>query len=958
MLNDKFRSSRLPVGADQHSLCTHFDKTAPLEQVVNRFNRWIAASTILKENGQEKIALWIESSHRSPTSNETRLLIHKELNRQLSEDDSSPLRAVLLIHLDNSSDLILVSHRKGIDRKMMSALTLFCMGSVNGNVDAISIQDHQTTIKHNLPANCFENRAIWLSSIGAILFRLFELETTVVAVSIEPSSPNSTDVNHGFRLLKIPVSKCLTANSLKRQVIDSLDGTPLWYADEFAKKMDEGVAKTDVSIGVYFTRDNSGLSTSYQPYLSRPFPITIVFDQRANGDSFLCCSYNLEHDSSSMIHCFLDGIKRCYPQILINEELALHRINLLATEKKNQIIDTGKKSNLEKKSKTRLEQLFSAQAQRAPHAIALTFEDKNITYLELDQYSSLIAHHLIQQGVSQNSSVGICLERSIDLVATMLAVLKAGAVYVPMDPCYPVDRLAYTCENSGIILAITELRNFPTSGSWTLFSPTAMGTADEGISIQAPTLPSESTDSAAYIIYTSGSSGKPKGVVVSHSNVSNLLEATKEDFELSDSDIWTFFHSAAFDFSVWEIWGSLLTGARLVIVPYWVSRTPNDFRELLAKNKVTVLNQTPSAFLQLMRAESSTPVMDHLRLVIFGGEPLETKLLLPWFDRYSEDRCRLVNMYGITETTVHVTAQTITRNEALTTSRSVGSAIAGWYVYVLDQDQNILPFGIAGEIYVGGSGVAMQYINQPELTAERFVPDPFRGGIMYKSGDKGRLLENGALEHLGRLDKQIKLRGFRIELDEIKKVLIDISGVEFATVVVNQPVKDDPASTRIDSYIVVDGTHVQEVVRLASNLLPDYMMPSTFTLIDSVPLTENGKIDVKKLPDPDTQNCFIEKSDRIETNIDRPNNGSDKTDSTRQQLTDNIVKIWSEVLGCQVHPSDNFFTLGGNSLFAIRIISLMEEQDLPKLQLRELYTHQSIAKLIPVMGADEQHWPV
>lgn len=541
-----------------------------------------------------------------------------------------------------------------------------------------------------------------------------------------------------------------------------------------------------------------------------------------------------------------------------------------------------------------------------------------------------MASSLIKHGVKQGDYVGLCLERSFELIISMLAILKAGGAYVPMDPAYPNDRLHYTCINSKIKLVLTNSENFPEIDNIELLNPYNLKLSDIDLSNEPVTFCQTGSDSSAYIIYTSGSSGKPKGVVVPHRNVISLLISTKDNFELSNNDVWTFFHSAAFDFSVWEIWGSLLTGATLIIVPYWISRSPQDFYALIKKSKVTILNQTPSAFSQFIHTDSKEEKINSLRLIIFGGEPLNTSMLKSWLEKYPESQCRLENMFGITETTVHVTSKTITRKEVLNCSKSVGKPLPGWYIHILDSDMNILPYGEEGEIYVGGAGVAKEYINQPELTSKSFIRDPFREGIMYKSGDKGRLLENGEIEHLGRLDSQVKLRGFRIELDEINNVITDIDNVNSSIVIFNQIDKNDPASARLDSYIVLNSKiSTDKIIDRIKKILPDYMIPSTFTIIDKIPLTHNGKVDVGSLPEP-----VIKIND-----LDVVNEAGD--------LTGKMIEIWQDVLGCSVKKDDNFFNLGGNSLYAVRIAFAMSEAGLPELPLKELYTHQTIEKLLP-----------
>ena len=572
----------------------------------------------------------------------------------------------------------------------------------------------------------------------------------------------------------------------------------------------------------------------------------------------------------------------------------------------------------------RIDRVFARQAAAHPDATAVSYEDETLTYAQLAERSTRLAAGLVGHGVRPGDRVGVCLDRGLDLVVTLLAVLKADGVYVPMDPAYPADRLAHTVEDADLRLVVTDLAEFP--GGVAPASPAVLS----GCDVPLPA-PSRGADDAAYVIYTSGSTGRPKGVVVPHRNVLALLAATAEDFGFGRDDVWTLFHSAAFDFSVWEIWGALLTGGHLVVVPYWVSRSPAEFRALLAARRVTVLNQTPSAFTQLMAADAGLAPLP-LRLVVFGGEALDPGPLRGWFDRYPETRCRLVNMYGITETTVHVTAQTLTRRESLSRSRSVGPPLPGWHLYVLDEQGRTLPVGVPGEIYVGGEGVASGYLGKPGLTAQRFLPDPCTGGRMYRSGDQGRLLADGRLEHLGRLDNQVKIRGFRIELGEIRGVLQQCAGVRDAAVVVGGRTAGDTAALRIDAYVVLDDATTATVRQQSAKILPDYMMPATITSLPALPLTANGKLDTAGLPSPELGHG--------ETGLPR---------STADDLDRALLEIWEEVLGTAVGPDDTFFTLGGNSLYAVRLDAAMQERGLPALSLRELYLNPTVRGLASVL---------
>ncbi|MFE9047311.1 amino acid adenylation domain-containing protein [Streptomyces rubiginosohelvolus] len=570
----------------------------------------------------------------------------------------------------------------------------------------------------------------------------------------------------------------------------------------------------------------------------------------------------------------------------------------------------------------RIDEAFAAQVAARPEAPALTAGSTTLSYAELDARAEALADGLYAHGVRPGDLVGLCLPRSTDLVAAMLAVLKADAVHVPLDPEYPADRRERTARDAGVRLIVEDpapLIGHP----------------------PRPAAPGGEPGSPAYVIHTSGSTGRPKGVVVPHGNVTALVGAVREDFGLSPDDTWTCFHSAAFDFSVWEIWGALLTGGRLVVVDHWTTRSPEDFHALLVREGVSVLSQTPSAFTQLAAADRAAKETVDARLVVLGGEPLDARPLLDWFDRHPEDRCRLVNMYGITETTVHVTAATVTRREALAGSRSVGRPLPGWSVRVLDAHGRPVPPGAPGEIVVGGAGVALGYLNRPALTAERFVPDPLdpAGRRLYRSGDLGRLLPDGTLEHLGRIDDQVQVRGFRIEPGEIRHVLLEDPAVSAAAVTVTGGDAGDPAAVRIDAYVVPapgSGEGPGPVRERAARLLPPHMVPATVTVLPALPLTANGKLDPARLPAPGTRR------DPVTTPAPAaaPHEASHEAGPAAA-----LAAIWCDVLGVEaIGPDDDFWDLGGNSLYAIRIGTLARERGLPGVPLRQLY-------LTPTLGA-------
>ncbi|MFE1365506.1 amino acid adenylation domain-containing protein [Streptomyces anulatus] len=569
----------------------------------------------------------------------------------------------------------------------------------------------------------------------------------------------------------------------------------------------------------------------------------------------------------------------------------------------------------------RIDEAFAAQLAARPDAPALTAGSATLSYAELDGRAEELADGLYAHGVRPGDLVGLCLPRGADLVAAMLAALKADAVYVPLDPEHPADRRERTARDAKVRLTVD----------------------DPAVLTGHPRRPAASRGPAtgpAYVIHTSGSTGRPKGVLVPHANVTALVDAVRDDFALSPDDAWTCFHSAAFDFSVWEIWGALLTGGRLVLVDHWTSRSPEDFHALLVRERVSVLSQTPSAFTQLAAADRTGGGLPALRLVVLGGEPLDARPLLGWFDRHPEDRCRLVNMYGITETTVHVTAATVTRREALAGSRSVGRPLPGWSVRVLDPHGRPVPPGAPGEIHVGGAGVALGYLHRPAPTAERFVPDVVDpAGRLYRSGDLGRLLPDGTLEHLGRIDDQVKVRGFRIEPGEIRHVLLEDPAVSAAAVTVTGGAGGDAAAVRIDAYVVPApgaGEDPGSVRDRAARLLPAHMVPATVTVLPALPLTANGKLDPARLPAPGARRPPAPTA---------PPAPAAPTAEASEAPAAVLAGIWRDVFGVEeIGPDDDFWDLGGNSLYAIRIGTLARERGLPGVALRQLY-------LTPTLGA-------
>ena len=464
-----------------------------------------------------------------------------------------------------------------------------------------------------------------------------------------------------------------------------------------------------------------------------------------------------------------------------------------------------------------LHEIFEAQVRATPEATAVTFEQQSLTYRALDERANRVARSLRASGVGPESRVGVCFERGVDLVVAIVAVLKAGGAYVPLDPSYPPARLRYIVEDSDVKVALVQ-----SSGSDGLqgsnVSVLTLAEAEYGTAANARESEvaacAPGPNNLAYIIYTSGSSGRPKGVMVTHAHVTRLFRSTAAWFQFSSADVWTLFHTYAFDFSVWELWGALLYGGRLVVVPWWVTRTPDAFRRLLTQEGVTVLNQTPSAFLHLLGASGDQPIESRLRVLIFGGERLDYSKLRPWIARQGDRQPALVNMYGITETTVHVTYRVISASDVEGYARSlIGVPIPDLRLYVLDRWLRPAPIGTPGELFVAGAGVARGYWHRPGLTAERFLSDPgVAGGRMYRTGDRVRLLPNGDIEVLGRTDDQVKTRGFRIEPAEIEAALVSHPTVRESAVVL----QEDAGDPRLVAYVTLRDEQTQPSAAMRS----------------------------------------------------------------------------------------------------------------------------------------------
>ncbi|MEU3623257.1 non-ribosomal peptide synthetase [Amycolatopsis coloradensis] len=613
---------------------------------------------------------------------------------------------------------------------------------------------------------------------------------------------------------------------------------------------------------------------------------------------------------------------------------------MLGDEERGRLLAAGNGPDLTFPADESLSEVFAAQLARTPDTVAVTCAGEHLTYAELDARANRLAHRLRSLGSAPGRLVGVSLDRGLDLVVALLGVLKSGAGYVPLDPAQPAERLAMMRADADVDIVVS--RGEP--AAWLAGEPVTAVLLDQ----LGPDVPETEPEplagpgDVAYVIYTSGSTGRPKGVPVTHANVVRLLRSSAADFAFGPSDVWTLFHSYAFDFSVWELWGALLHGGRLVVVPFETSRSPWDFLELLSTEGVTVLNQTPSAFRRLIDAvaEAETPPGSlALRAVVLGGEAVDVADVAPWFARFGDERPAVVNMYGITETTVHVTYRRLRAEDTTAGPRSpLGRPLPDLRVYLLDGNLDPVPVGVPGQLYVSGPGLALGYLGRPELTADRFGPDPYAprpGARMYRTGDLARRTLDGDLEFVGRADDQVKIRGHRIEPGEVEAALAGHAAVARAVVLARRRPGD--WEHRLVAYAVpvagrrLDSADLRDHL---SRLLPAYMVPAVFVPLDRFPVTANGKIDRAALPEPSADPATT--ADSV-----APRDPGERA----------MAEVWSTALGVgSIGVHDNFFALGGDSIRAIQVVGLLRKQGLP-VTVQDLLLHQTVESLTRVAGA-------
>lgn len=641
-----------------------------------------------------------------------------------------------------------------------------------------------------------------------------------------------------------------------------------------------------------------------------------------------------DYNASLFKEASIRRMGNCFIRLLdqVKEKITekVSRLDLMTKEEEALCFLTGGEAAMVSATDTIL-QLFDEQAHKYPSNVAVRFGNEEITYGELLVSASKLANKMRKDGVGPGTVVALYFRPCIEMIIAILATLKSGGAYLPIDVEYPEQRCKFMLQDSGSSCLLTkrDIHHHHLSVPGNIYYVDDKGSyADEPEKIENI----NSASDIVYIIYTSGTTGKPKGVMVEHRNLYSLFVNTRTIFDFNEKDAWTLFHSYCFDFSVWEIWGALLFGGKLYVLSQEERKDTRQFLKILSRENITVLNQTPSAFYNLSDELSFTETISlNIRSIIFGGEALTPARLKKWSKLFPD--VKFINMYGITETTVHATIKGITPTDIEENTSSIGVPIPGMCAYILDSNGSSLPPGVYGELFVGGAGVTQGYLNRPELTDKVFRRNMYKPSErVFKTGDRVRLTDEGEIEYAGRVDRQVQLRGFRIELGEIEHHLLMIPAISDAVVITNN---GDNENLHIIAYYVSECEYKPEEIKaFLSTVLPDYMIPSFVMKIESIPLTSNKKIHYSLLPDPKEA-------------MELKQEGNPENETEQKMLT-----LWGRVLQLEeekISVFKNFFDLGGNSLKIMHLKRLILDELETDIPVVYLFQHTTIRSLVHFM---------
>ncbi len=795
-----------------------------------------------------------------------------------------------------------------------------------------------------------------LTAFNTLLYRYTNSEDIVVGTALGNRNQKETEGLIGFFVNTLALRTDISGNPSFRELLGRVKEVSLAaYEHQYLpfEKLVEVLQPTrDLSYSPVFqvmlvlneeilqqTLELTGLNTS--PWQveknAAQFDLTLQVDQ-CGTEILLSWQYNIDLFNAATIERINGNFQTLLTAIIANPQTPIADLPLLTENEQQQLLIEWNNTQITYDQNKCIHQLFAEQVERTPDAIAVVFEQEQLTYRELNHRANQLAHYLQSVGVKPESLVGIAVERSLEMVIGLLGIQKAGGAYVPIDPNYPSERIAYMLEDSKVPVLLTQNhltaklpeysgQIFCLDGNEEIFNSESMENPVSGVT----------DENLIYIIYTSGSTGKPKGTMNIHKGVVNRILWMQDTYKLTASDRVLQKTPFSFDVSGWEFWWPLITGACLVVAKPEGHKDTRYLIEFIKSQQITTLHFVPS-MLQIFLLDPQVETCSSLRLVFCSGEALSVDIQEKFF-RYLN--AELHNLYGPTEAAIDVTFWQC-QPESKLSNVPIGRPVANTQTYILDAYLKPVPVGVSGELYLGGVQLARGYLNRPELTAERFINNPFvedfQSPYLYKTGDLARYLADGNIEYLGRIDNQVKIRGFRIELGEIENVLDKHSDIEQSVVIVRE---DTPGNKQLVAYIIAGQSqpNIQELRQFLKVQLPDYMIPSAFVVLEALPLTPNGKADRQALPAPDYSRQASEETFVL----------------PRNQLELQLTQIWQRILGIPViGVKDNFFELGGHSLLAVRLLSEIQNKLGINLPLATFFTAQTVEKLADVLSQGEK----
>ncbi|KAB8320091.1 hybrid non-ribosomal peptide synthetase/type I polyketide synthase [Tolypothrix campylonemoides VB511288] len=791
-----------------------------------------------------------------------------------------------------------------------------------------------------------------LAAYTIFLHRITDQDDIVVGIPSAGRSLEGSKLLVGYCAHILPIQSCVVGNPTVSEYIETLRSVLL----EAYEHQDYPFAKLLKQLEVGRDLSRSPLVTAIFN-LERPLAVE-MFELEANlfskpinfidydlnlnateinGEIVLDCDYNTDLFNADTITRLLGHFQTLLEGIVSNPQQHLAQLPLLSEAEQRQLLVEWNSTTVEYPQDKCIHQLFEEQVERTPHAVAVVYENQQLTYLELNCRANQLAHYLRSLGVGADVLVGICVERSVEMMVGLLGILKAGGAYVPLDPDYPTERLSFMLEDAQVGVLLTQQRlvdRLPEHGAQQVFLDTDWQVISQ--SSQDNLITNVQTSNLAYVIYTSGSTGRPKGTMILHQGVVNYLSWCTQAYAVVDGDGAPVQSSFAFDATITSLFSPLIVGKQVILLP-----EQQEIEALCvvlqSRRQFSLVKLTPAHLELLNQLLPSQQAAAQTKALVIGGEALFGKTLHLW--RQNAPNTRLINEYGPTETVVGCCFYEVTNETSLAEGILIGRPIANTQIYILDSNLQPVPIGIPGELHIGGDGLARGYLNRPKLTLEKFIPNPFctdGHSRLYKTGDLARYLPDGNIEYLGRIDNQVKIRGFRIELGEIEAVLSQHPSVHSVVVIARV---DNPGTQRLVAYIVPQqhtAPTISELRQFLKTKLPDYMVPSAIVFLEALPLTPNGKIDRRALPAPELDRELL-----------------DKFVAPRTRIEEMLAHIWASVLKVErVGIHDNFFELGGDSILNIQTIARANQVGIV-LSPKQLFMHQTISELAAVAGTTE-----